>query len=331
MADLDTFRDEFVPNVQGFNKLSYSSWKSSNPGEAQKWETYRDALIAGQTPTAPALTTKFGKALVAAGKLMQQPAPPPPPPPPPPSSITEFSGDWHNATGPGYVDTTSGADYTFILDGTPGPRAQIVTSPTPRRGTYAVKFTCAAGQNRAEVADIHTTYKPGDEIWGAMSVYLDPTFPNVTSWFVFHQFFGETGGQSTGSPPFAFEINTSGAFVMMVRGGAKASAGTRAPRENGAYVADATLGMWHDFLFHARFAKDSTGLNEMWHRVSGGSFPSAPNASLTGINVLTVAGVDQNVYPETGSYRGTTTAQSVLFNNGLWIRGSRAAAEQYFA
>ncbi len=66
------FEDEFVPNIQSANKTSYGQWKQSNPKEAQKWEAYRDAAIAhkkGQpAPSAPTLATKYGKALVAAGK-----------------------------------------------------------------------------------------------------------------------------------------------------------------------------------------------------------------------------------------------------------------------
>lgn len=76
MSDLDTFRDEFVPNIQGFNKLSYTTWKRSNPGEATRWETYRDGILAGQSPSPPTMATKFGKALVAAGELVSASSPP---------------------------------------------------------------------------------------------------------------------------------------------------------------------------------------------------------------------------------------------------------------
>ena len=70
MSDLDIFRDDFVPNIQSFNKLNYTTWKRSNPGEAARWEGYRDGILAGETPAVPVMATKFGKALVAAGELV---------------------------------------------------------------------------------------------------------------------------------------------------------------------------------------------------------------------------------------------------------------------
>ncbi len=86
------FEDEFLPNIQTANKTSYPQWKQSNPNEAKKWEAYRDACIAHQKgqpdPTPPTLQTKYGKALVAAGKqhvsvtdlgsVWDPPDPPPP-------------------------------------------------------------------------------------------------------------------------------------------------------------------------------------------------------------------------------------------------------------
>lgn len=80
VSDLTIFRDEFVPNIQTANKTNYAQWKQQNPGEAAKWETYRDALLAGGNPTAPVLATKYGKALVAGGKMAGDGVSPPPDP-----------------------------------------------------------------------------------------------------------------------------------------------------------------------------------------------------------------------------------------------------------
>jgi hypothetical protein len=252
-----------------------------------------------------------------------------PSPSPGSSSPLDFSGDWRAATGTGILTRAQAADYTWLLDGTPDSRLQLVTTPL-RRGSYSVKVTVPSNQPRAEFADVHTTYAPGTEFWGAMSIQLDASFPSVSGWSLFHQFFGETGGQSTGSPPIAFEITSSNVFSLMVRGGSKASAGSKAPREASHVIAPITRGQWHDFLFHVRLAKDSTGLVEVWHRIAGGAFQASPNAVDNGVNVLTVGGVDQNVYPETGYYRSTDTREAILYNAGLWIRASRAAAEGFF-
>ena len=68
---------------------------------------------------------------------------------------------------------------------------------------------------------------------------------------------------------------------------------------------------------------------EMYHRIQGDAW-SSPVVD-NGMNVLTVAGVDQNVYPETGYYRASASTQAILYHAGLWIRASRAGAEAFFA
>lgn len=147
----DPFKDEFVPNIQSANKTSYNQWKSSNPGEAQKWEAYRDAVIAhaakpqGTSPTPPALQTKYGKALVAAGKLQvsvtdigaDYSTPPETPPPPPPTGNPYFVTDYSSGrigppwvtlfsyASPGFVDLTQTGPVTGTSDG----NVRVVNDP----------------------------------------------------------------------------------------------------------------------------------------------------------------------------------------------------------
>lgn len=127
MADL--FKDEFVPNIQTANKTNYSQWKNSNPGEAAKWEKFRDALYTykkGDALAPPSLATKYGKALVAAGKqhmsvidLGAAPINPPPPPPPPTGTVLYgVHQDLHYAY----------PDHTRRLDNAGQLRAQISRS-----------------------------------------------------------------------------------------------------------------------------------------------------------------------------------------------------------
>lgn len=70
MADpLRIFPDVFVPNIQA--APYHSKWKQQASGDNHRWEAYRDACIAykkGQpAPAVPAMATKYGNALVAAG------------------------------------------------------------------------------------------------------------------------------------------------------------------------------------------------------------------------------------------------------------------------
>lgn len=131
-SDLALFGSEFVPNIE--NAPYHGKWVSANRmGDALKWATFRDALLTGQTPSVPSMATKYGKALVAAGKehmsishlvgmvVPAYPTPLPPgglPPEPPggwqgPTTISAggtYSGAWaSNDTTPAVTITTTAA------------------------------------------------------------------------------------------------------------------------------------------------------------------------------------------------------------------------------
>ena len=95
-APEDIFPKEFVPNIEGASY--HPKWVAANKnGDAPKWAAFRDALLtykAGDTLAVPTMATKYGKALVAAGKEHMSvtdlgsvyPGPTPPPPPPDPGA-----------------------------------------------------------------------------------------------------------------------------------------------------------------------------------------------------------------------------------------------------
>lgn len=47
----------------------YTDWCTANPTDCSTWQTYRDRILAGGTPSPPTMATAFGTALVAAGIL----------------------------------------------------------------------------------------------------------------------------------------------------------------------------------------------------------------------------------------------------------------------
>lgn len=142
MAAGKIFPQEYLPNAQG--AAYHAKWVKSNPGEASKWATYRDKVLAhkkGQTPpTKPAMGSKYGKALVAAGSLhvsvldlgtVWPPAPPPggsPPPdantaPPLPAVAGSFSGP---------IIISAGGTYTGNWESTdPGTAAVMIATTEP--------------------------------------------------------------------------------------------------------------------------------------------------------------------------------------------------------
>jgi hypothetical protein len=225
-------------------------------------------------------------------------------------------------------------NYHYLIEES-ADRLQFVSSPASPYGPLSLQITVHQNDtdhdgrtDRNEVAANAYTYAPGQDFWLAMAVYLDPTFPSVVSpyWQEIHQMFGSSGGTSTGSPPLAIEIDTNN-FSLTVRGGVKANPGAAAPRQAFYQFTPATTGVWHEFLINAFLAKDASGSVDLYHRTHGSAWNSTPDASDRGVNVLTVAGQDQWVYPETGLYRATRPEIGIAYYGGVRIRSTRQDAE----
>lgn len=131
------FPDLFVPNAEGSSY--HPKWEKANPnGDAPKWRAFRDAVRAyekGDGITVPSMATKYGKALVAAGKLhmsvidlgAEWETPPPPPPP-------------GGGTLPGYTALDDFNDWSAWIDSASaqwGPRIffRRWRQPTPIAGS----------------------------------------------------------------------------------------------------------------------------------------------------------------------------------------------------
>ena len=65
--DKTIFCSEFVPAMQGSSL--YVKWTRSSPLDQTRWQTFQAAVCSGGNPAPPAMSTQFGKALVAAGKM----------------------------------------------------------------------------------------------------------------------------------------------------------------------------------------------------------------------------------------------------------------------
>jgi hypothetical protein len=61
------FMGEFVVNIE--DGQWHSKWVRQYPDEANLWEQFRDEVGSGQQVTPPVMSTTYGKALVAAGKM----------------------------------------------------------------------------------------------------------------------------------------------------------------------------------------------------------------------------------------------------------------------
>jgi hypothetical protein len=74
--DRTVFCTEFVPNLEASD--TYDRFTKSAKLDTQRWEAYRTAICAGESPLDPAMATLFGKALAAAGKMALPEVQPPP-------------------------------------------------------------------------------------------------------------------------------------------------------------------------------------------------------------------------------------------------------------
>lgn len=237
----------------------------------------------------------------------------------------------------GNATTATLADYTNKLTEA-NDRLQFVSTPT--YGSSGLVLRCEIHQDdhnhngvneRTEFTAPGITYTPGQDFWIASAIRLDPTFPSVMDplWQLLWQFFGETGGSSTGSPPLALEISND-VLRLTVRGGVKAVSTDDAPREIGHNIAPATKDVWHELLVHPVFSTGSDGSVEVFHRERGGTFPRVPQVTDNGMNVLTVGGAEQWLYPEFGQYRATRPEIGIAYYGAVRIRSTRADAEAVF-
>lgn len=95
------FPDEYVSNAEGVPY--HEKWARANPAEAAKWVVFRNDVIARKQVDPPSMATKYGRALVAAGKEHMSisrvlgtmvPANPPPGTPPTVTGDLYFTGDF---------------------------------------------------------------------------------------------------------------------------------------------------------------------------------------------------------------------------------------------
>lgn len=124
-ADLALFA-QYVKDAQAVPY--YAKWESANKnGDAPKWRSFRDKLLAGQSVAVPSMATAYGKSLVGAGQqhmsishlvgAVQNPYPPPDPPPvtPPPPPTSTSSGLGYFKLGAGELPTAHINDFSFVI------------------------------------------------------------------------------------------------------------------------------------------------------------------------------------------------------------------------
>lgn len=68
---LDLFRNWYLPALR--EAKIYAKWRTDNPGEAQLFDAYVDAVLAGKNPAPPILKSPIGRSFIVAGQMAALP------------------------------------------------------------------------------------------------------------------------------------------------------------------------------------------------------------------------------------------------------------------
>lgn len=136
-------------------------------------------------------------------------------------------------------------------------RIETVHDPV-RSGKWAARFEIRPGDTVSHGQRAELSYRsgefPGVETWWGWSVYFPAGF-EPGRWTVFTQWHDDPAGQY--APPVLFEV-IDDSILFLVRGGVP-------PAEPAVWnLGKVERGRWYDFVFHVRWASDSTGFVELW-------------------------------------------------------------------
>ena len=81
VPDRQVFLDEFIPNVEAATNVRWSTWAKQNPEEQTAWTKFVNDVSAGTNPTVPTMSSRFGRALAAVGRMAVDEVTLPPLPP----------------------------------------------------------------------------------------------------------------------------------------------------------------------------------------------------------------------------------------------------------
>jgi hypothetical protein len=185
---------------------------------------------------------------------------------------------------------------------------RVVTQPT-RGGRFALATTIPAGARtddygaRSEIEPAIPQFRPGDDYYFNLSIYLDRGFPTDEEWQVVTQWKSELDG----SPPL--ELNVEGGRFRLCGGeghpdGARPFCTSLGP---------ATTGRWIDWMFRVRLSPDPyVGMVQVWRdgaEVLGVTHPPG--------GTMYPDGSGTSGYLKMGYYRksGIADAGTVYFDN----------------
>jgi hypothetical protein len=308
------FPDEYVPNAEGVPY--HKQWVKQNPGEAQKWNEYRDAAKAhvkdAPAPAKPSMGTKYGKALVAAGDLhvsvtdigSEYDGGPESPPPSPPSGTLLFHADMETTNILTQYDSMAAPS---VNTGQVAP-VTAENGVTPRRGSKMLRMEVRAGETAPWGSTLQAALvqkQPGSlsniglgyDNFQGISFYVYPGLqvlnPNM------HCVFLEWHGTAQMlQAPFHFGINAlNGQWYCDLH---RVSA--YSPIFVDSMGAHQT-GVWMNVVSGIRWRSDSTGFYKLWLKQAGTGAMTDADLKVNRLNIPTWNTTGAAIYPTVCLYR----------------------------
>lgn len=268
MTALDDFK-QFVADAESGSQ--YAKWAQQNQGELGRWQAFRDAVLAGQSPLPPTMTTPHGRELVDAAvetehyRALEQPAPTPPPPPPPPaptpSGTISFTGNFETGDASQWeqVEYEIKAPQSSVLD--------FVTSPV-RSGKYAAKFIAKQAysafgwKESTEVGHNFDDQVQGSRFFYGLSLMIPSGTVDPKGWFLVAQWYTKSFPHFMGSPPMKLDAGINQLQFSVWAGlynGNPANAGYS--YNSGWQTIDKGVydGKWRDVIFDILWSKNNDG------------------------------------------------------------------------
>lgn len=208
----------------------------------------------------------------------------------------------------------------------------LVIVPAPgRAGEYAGLWTLTPGRECGSVGhDLHAMlYKDNKittgEYWYGYSMRLDNSYPwTGQSWLKFgmsspsQDQYAAPCSSTNAELAFSFNNELSTNYILRLNGKCGSNVGYYS------LLSSYQTNVWHDWMVHVKWARDTSGFVEIWHRIEGQSYTKIFSKT----NIQTKKETPGSMLTSFGAYRGyLATKTQKLYGMGFKIGTTRDDVE----
>ena len=225
-------------------------------------------------------------------------------------------------------DTGNNSQSTGLECPTASKDFSIINSPA-REGGYAAKFHIDAnsglwgnGITRCMTSLYNSGEGVGSDYYYGFSIYLPAAMSDNVLWELHAPSSLYTVSGNCSLAPFGLAARSGGIDLRIDTGNCDGAWAHYEPHIQIPGLSTQPVGKWIDFVIHITFAESSTGSYNLWYRLQGNPWPSAPVVSRSGIptmpysNAANVHNVKLytmfGLYP---GYSGYTGNDAVIFDD----------------